>query len=122
MITAREIIRLKEQRTKERNKTYETFLRRACERIKTSAMKTEENFVTYNIPQMIWGHPLYDVNLVLAYLHTELQKLGFQTKTINQQTILISWTTNKSSVSYTPKYRPTVYDPTILNTIENSRL
>jgi hypothetical protein len=77
----------------------------------------------FEIPQFVFGYPLYQLSEAREYLLQTLQTSGYQVWVIDEKYLLISWvkTSQGKSGSYRPplitNYRPQVYDPTQLGSM-----
>ncbi len=53
----------------------------------------------YNLPDIIYGLPLYDKNACLCYIIYKLRTAGFQTEYIYPSGIHINWSKDKKDTS-----------------------
>lgn len=92
MISAREVLKEKRAVESERNKIFEIFIKRISDRIRFQVKHTPEVcFLTYTVPEMMFGYPVYHMGECLQFLLTVFDKQGFVTRYLGGNTILISW-------------------------------
>lgn len=120
MLTIRDALREKKARQEERNKVFDIFVRRISDRIRETIQRSPEIcFVTYAVPSMVFGKPLYNVAECTTYLLNSFESRGFICKNLGQNTLLVSWDVGGSGTASsvaanggTQAYRPTtVYRP-----------
>ena len=71
---------------------YNKLLNRIHNRIKTaSRLKTNENFCTFVMPEVLIGYPNYNVEECLFFIIDKLQTDGFLTRYIHPNLLMISW-------------------------------
>lgn len=73
-----------------RLKKFDDILLQIHRRIKYHA-ELEQTFCLYNIPEFIFGIPLYNVNDLKNYIMNTLKKNGFKLLYFHPNTIFISW-------------------------------
>ena len=73
-----------------RLKKFDDILLQIHRRIKYHA-DLEQTFCLYNIPEFIFGIPLYNVNDLKKYIINTLKKNGFKILYFHPNTIFISW-------------------------------
>ena len=73
-----------------RLKKFDDILLQIHRRIKYHA-ELEQTFCLYNIPEFIFGIPLYNVNDLKNYIMNTLKKNGFKILYFHPNTIFISW-------------------------------
>ena len=73
-----------------RMKKFDDILIQIHRRIKYHA-DLEQTFCLYNIPEFIFGTPLYNVNDLKNYIINTLKKNGFKILYFHPNTIFISW-------------------------------
>jgi hypothetical protein len=71
---------------------YNKLLIKVHNRIKTaSRLKTNDNFCTYVMPEVLIGCPNYNVEECLLFIIDKLQTDGFLTRYIHPNLLMISW-------------------------------
>ena len=73
-----------------RMEKFDNILLQIHRRIKYHA-DLEQTFCLYNIPEFIFGIPLYNVNDLKKYIINTLKKNGFKILYFHPNTIFISW-------------------------------
>ena len=73
-----------------RMEKFDNILTQIHRRIKYHA-DLEQTFCLYNIPEFIFGTPLYNVNDLKKYIINTLKKNGFKILYFHPNTIFISW-------------------------------
>lgn len=73
-----------------RLKKFDDILLQIHRRIKYHA-ELEQTYCLYNIPEFIFGIPLYNVNDLKNYIMNTLKKNGFKLMYFHPNTIFISW-------------------------------
>lgn len=133
MINIRDVLKEKQNVERDRTKIFTTFLNRCIERIhKTVKTKPEITFITFSVPPIVFGMPLYDVRECIKFITSEFEKNGFEVKNLGSNTILISWDKPKEEPSkkisnYKPitSYKPMgniAYNPSLFDSIENKQI
>ena len=80
-------------------------------------------YIVFEIPEFVFGYPLYQLSEAREYLLKTLQGSGFQVWPVNDKYLLISWvkTQGRAAGTYRPplitNYRPQVYDPIALGSM-----
>ena len=71
---------------------YNKLLIKIHNRIKLSSrIKTNENFCTYIMPEVLIGYPNYNLEECLVFIIDKLQTDGFLTRYIHPNLLMISW-------------------------------
>lgn len=71
---------------------YNKLLNRIHKRIKhNSRVKKNETFIFYNVPEYIFGEPVYDNKDCTGYLVAKLEENGFHVRYLHPNTLFISW-------------------------------
>lgn len=71
---------------------FNKILNRVHNRIKiTGRSRKEEKHIWFNIPEYIFGQPLYDKGECIAYIVHKLELNGFLVKYIHPNTIFVCW-------------------------------
>jgi hypothetical protein len=90
MFTIYDIIDNKKKRESKKLEMFSHILENCCKVIK----KCDEIRVThcvFEVPEYIFGYPLYNLNDCIVYLLQELTKGGFKVQYIFPNTLIISW-------------------------------
>ena len=133
MINIRDVLKEKQNVERDRTKIFTTFQNRCIERIhKTVKTKPEITFITFSVPPIVFGMPLYDVRECVKFITSEFEKNGFDVRNLGSNTILISWDKpkedpNKKPSGYKPvaSYKPMggfSYNSSLLDSIENKQI
>ena len=94
MVKANELIKQQEERKKIKKKTFSKILNLVEKRIQMSS--NSNNYYTwYEIPELILGLPIYNLNECKKYLIKKLEKNGFKTELYEPNLILITWFPDK---------------------------
>jgi hypothetical protein len=71
---------------------YNKLLIKIHNRIKLSSrIKTNENFCTYIMPEVLIGYPNYNLEECLVFIIDKLQTDGFLTRYVHPNLLMISW-------------------------------
>lgn len=71
---------------------FNKILNRIQNRIRiTGRNKRGDTHIWFNVPEYIFGEPVYDKGDCIAYLFTKLQDNGFLVKYLHPNTLFISW-------------------------------
>lgn len=71
---------------------YNKILNRVQKRIKlTSRSRTNETHIWFNVPEFIFGEPIYNNGDCTGYLVAKLEEDGFHVRYIHPNTLFISW-------------------------------
>ena len=71
---------------------FNKILNRIQNRIRiTGKNKRGDTHIWFNVPEYIFGEPVYDKGDCIAYLFTKLQDNGFLVKYLHPNTLFISW-------------------------------
>jgi hypothetical protein len=133
MINIRDVLKEKQNVERDRTKIFMTFLNRCIERIhKTVKTKPEITFITFSVPPIVFGLPLYDVRECIKFITAEFEKNGFEVRNLGSNTLLISWdkppqTQDKKISNYKPvtSYKPMgglSYNNSLFDSIENRQI
>lgn len=101
MLTIYDILDNKKKRDFKKQEMFKTILENCCKKIK----KCDEIRVAYcvfDVPEYMFGYPLYNLNECIVYMLTELTKGGFQVQYLFPCTLIISWFTQstKSAIEH----------------------
>ena len=82
----------KKQRDLKQLNIFKKILNRIHNRIKiTGRNKRDYRHIWFNVPEYLFGEPLYEKGDCIAYLVTQLQDNGFHVRYIHPNTLFISW-------------------------------
>lgn len=71
---------------------FNKILNRIQNRIRiTGRNKRGDTHIWFNVPEYIFGEPVYDKGDCIAYLFTKLQDNGFLVKYLHPNTLFVSW-------------------------------
>ena len=71
---------------------FNKILNRIQNRIRiTGKNKRGDTHIWFNVPEYIFGEPVYDKGDCIAYLFTKLQDNGFLVKYLHPNTLFVSW-------------------------------
>ena len=111
MLTINDILAKKKHREEKRHEVFNLLLERCCKKIE-QADNLKILYCVFEVPEFIFGYPLYNLNECVGYLLQELTKRGFQVQYIFPHTIIISWfitvaprvqnSQNKKALTHTP--------------------
>jgi hypothetical protein len=71
---------------------FNKILNRIHNRIKlTGRNKRNDQFIWFNVPEYLFGEPVYDKGECIAYIVNKLQDNGFLVKYVHPNTLFVSW-------------------------------
>ncbi len=121
MLKARDVWDEQEARKEQRMAAMRPVLSQIYGRIRKQAIHAPTApYIVFEIPQYVFGYPLYQLKEARDYLLQTLQSSGYLVWVVDEKYLFISWmkTAGNKSASYRPpiatNYRPQVYDPTML--------
>ena len=124
MLKAKDVWDEQEARKEQRMAAMRPVLAQIQMKVRKQAISTPNApFIVFEIPQFVFGYPLYQLSEAREYLLHTLQSSGYQVWVVDEKYLLISWvkTSQGKSGSYRPplitNYRPQVYDPTQLGSM-----
>lgn len=119
MLKAKDVWDEQEARKEQRMAAMRPVLAQIQMKVRKQAISTPNApYIVFEIPQFVFGYPLYQLSEARDYLLHTLQTSGYQVWVVDEKYLLISWvkTSQGKSGSYRPplitNYRPQVYDPT----------
>ena len=87
-----ELFERKQQRDLKQLSIFNKILARAQKRIQLTARnKRADQFIWFQIPEYIFGEPIYDKGDCIAYIVNKLTTNGFHVRYIHPNTIFVSW-------------------------------
>ena len=124
MLKAKDVWDEQEARKEQRMAAMRPVIAQIQMKVRKQAISTPNApYIVFEIPQFVFGYPLYQLSEAREYLLQTLQTSGYQVWVIDEKYLLISWvkTSQGKSGSYRPplitNYRPQVYDPTQLGSM-----
>ena len=90
MITVSDILNNKKKRDARRHEVFDLLLERCCKKI-SAADAIRQMYCIFDVPDFVFGYPLYNLNECMGYLLQELTKRGFQVQYMFPRTLIISW-------------------------------
>jgi hypothetical protein len=119
MLKAKDVWDEQEARKEQRMAAMRPVIAQIQMKVRKQAISTPNApYIVFEIPQFVFGYPLYQLSEARDYLLHTLQSSGYQVWVVDEKYLLISWvkTSQGKSGSYRPplitNYRPQVYDPT----------
>lgn len=94
-----ELFERKQQRDLKQLSIFNKILARCQKRIQLTARnKRIDQFIWFQVPEYIFGEPIYDKGDCIAYIVMKLQNNGFHVRYVHPNTLFISW------ANYVPSY------------------
>lgn len=97
-ISIKELYKIQEKKEYDKIKIYKLILSKFYEKIKYLSQLGRIEFY-YQLPDILYGLPLYDKNACLCYIIYKLRTAGFQTEYIYPSGIHINWSKDKKDTS-----------------------
>jgi hypothetical protein len=125
MLRARDVWDEQEMRKEKRMSAMRPVLGQIHQKVRQQAIHdANAPYIVFEVPSYIWGYPIYQQSEARDYLMAQLTESGFQVWVVNENYLLISWMKlGKSGTVQRPvlttNYRPQVYDPTALGSMQN---
>lgn len=122
-----DIYQQKRKKDAQRLSVYRSILGRVYKKIKECVIK-EESYCFYEVPEMKYGVPLYNMRDCIIFIINNLQSKGFATKYVDPHIIFVSWVLPQADLAATnapiPKLirddpNPTQVGSTATRPIEN---
>jgi hypothetical protein len=124
MLKAKDVWDEQEARKEQRMAAMRPVIAQIQMKVRKQAISTPNApYIVFEIPQFVFGYPLYQLSEAREYLMQTLQSSGYQVWIVDEKYLLISWvkTSQGKSGSYRPplitNYRPMVYDPTTVGSM-----
>ena len=124
MLKAREVWDEQESRKEQRMAAMRPVLAQLYGKIRRQAIQAPNApYVVFEIPNYVFGYPLFQLSEARDYLLATLQTSGFQVWVVDEKYLLVSWikTPSGRTGTYRPplitNYRPQVYDPVTLGSM-----
>lgn len=90
-IDMEELFERQKQRDQSRLDTYNILLERIHTRIKLTARQKNDKWIFFQVPEIIFGRPKYDLEICIGFIIEKLQENGFLVKYISPNVLIISW-------------------------------
>jgi hypothetical protein len=125
MLRARDVWDEQEMRREKRMSAMRPVLGQIHQKVRQQAVHdANAPYIVFEVPSYIWGYPIYQQSEARDYLMAQLTESGFQVWVVNENYLLISWmrVVKPGGVQrpvLTTNYRPQVYDPTALGSMQN---
>ena len=125
MLRARDLWKQGEEQKNKRMAAMRPVLTQLFAKIKTHSFQYPDSpYMTFEVPTIVWGYPLYDIEEAIGYLHEVLTDQGFQVWFVQPRSLFISWLKptkeeKKSTVLPKTEYRPFVYDDAAFEFLAN---
>ncbi len=100
---------------------YKSILGKVYKKIKTSATN-EESFCFYEVPEYIYGTPLYNMKDCIIFILNSLHEKGFSAKYVDPFLVFICWNLPKPNLKITDlpsKPKENIISPPVYRPIEN---
>lgn len=91
MLNIVELNKVHENRKKQKEEVYKYVYNKICERIKYLNNQLYLKECTYDIPNIIWGYPIYDIQACVCYIMVKLRKDEIFVQYIYPRRLYISW-------------------------------
>ncbi len=124
MLKAKDVWDEQESRREQRMAAMRPVLAQFHAKIRKQAIHSPNApYIVTEIPEFVFGYPLYQLGEARDYLIKTLTASGFQVWAVNEKYLLISWVKNagRTAGTYRPplitNYRPQVYDPIALGSM-----
>jgi hypothetical protein len=124
MLKARDVWDEQESRKEQRMAAMRPVLAQLYAQIRKHAIHSPNApYVVFEIPQYVFGYPIYQLTEAREYLLKTLQASGYLVWVIDEKYLLVSWMKqaaqrqNAYRPPLTTNYRPQVYDPTTLGSL-----
>ena len=95
-------------------------------KIRTQAIhNANAPYVVFEVPNFVFGYPLFQVSEAREYLTKTLMESGFLVWPVNDDKyLLVSWLRTQQRAAHRPPllttYRPQVYDPSVMGSMYRS--
>ncbi len=103
---------------------YKSILGKVYKKIKTSA-SNEESYCFYEVPEYIYGTPLYNMKDCIVFILNNLHEKGFSAKYVDPFLVFVCWNIPKPNLkitdlpSLTNKPKENIVTPPVYRPIEN---
>jgi hypothetical protein len=124
MLKARDVWDEQESRKEQRMAAMRPVLSQLFGQVRRQAIHAPNApYIVFEIPQYVFGYPIYQLTEAREYLMKTLQAQGYLVWIVDEKYLLVSWMkTRTAGGSYRPptlstNYRPQVYDPSTLGSM-----
>lgn len=94
-LNIRDVCKTLDKRKETREETFVKILEKCYVKIER-AVSADALFLFYEVPQFVWGSPLYDLNQCIGFMKEKLQANGFLVKYFFPNIVYVSW--NKAEI------------------------
>lgn len=125
MLKAKDVLEEQDARREQRMAAMRPILAQIQGKIRRQAIHAPNApYIVTEIPEYVFGYPLYQLSEARDYLVQTLQSSGFSVWVVDEKYLLISWIKQPGGnrASHRPplltNYRPQVYDPSLLGQLQ----
>jgi len=124
MLKAREVWEEQEDRRERRMKAMRPVLSQLYGQIRKQAIHSPNApYIVFEVPPYVFGYPLFKLSEARDYIMKTLTEGGYMAWVVDEKYLLISWMKiNGKTASHRPplltNYRPQVYDPSTLGSMQ----
>lgn len=94
MITVSSIRKIEDAKTRVRKETYRKIYEQFCRKIQCTVSSGHKNTML-QVPPMLIGFPIYNIEAAHVYLKRQLERSGFDVTTIGTGVLYVSWNVKK---------------------------
>jgi hypothetical protein len=94
MVKADELIKEQNERNERKKVTYKKIYKTIEKKI-TFASAGDNYFILYEVPEIIFGIPIYSLNEAVSYVTKKLLKNGFTVQFYKPNKLLVGWLPKK---------------------------
>lgn len=119
MLRARDVWDEQDQRRQNRMAAMIPVIAQIQAKIKQQAIHSPNApYIMYEVPNFVFGYPLYSISEAIEYLNTEFIKAGYMVWIVENKYLFICWiktgTKKETKPTLTTNYRPQAYNPDML--------
>jgi len=124
MLKARDVWEEAEDRRERRMKAMRPVLSQLYGQIRKQAIHSPNApYIVFEVPAYVFGYPLFKLSEARDYIMKTLTEGGYMAWVVDEKYLLISWMKiNGKTASHRPplltNYRPQVYDPSTLGSMQ----
>ena len=115
MINVKDIRKIEEAKTRVRKETYKKIYEQFCRKIQNTVALGQKQ-VMLQVPPVLLGFPIYNIDSASVYLKRQLELSGFNTVLVSSGILYVSWLPEpkKAPVSQAVESSPTsLFDDTL---------